>query len=80
MTLSVKDVCERYSVSEGTVLTWIRSGDLRALNVGRKLGGKKPRWRITESALQAFEQLRTPTPPAPKTRRRKRSESVHEFY
>ena len=80
MNLSVKQVCERYSVSEGTVLGWIRSGELRAMNIGRKPGAKKPRWRITESALEAFEQMRTPTPPMSKTRRRKRQADVVEFY
>ena len=80
MTYSVRQITERYSVSEGTVLGWIRSGELRAMNVGRKPGAKKPRWRITESALDAFEQLRTPTPPMPRTRRRKRQTDVVEFY
>ena len=58
-TLSVRDVCERLGVNEHTVLGWIRSGELRAVNVGRRPGGKKPRWRITQEALEAFEQLRT---------------------
>ncbi len=80
MTLSVRAVCERYGVSEHTVLGWIRSGELRAINVGRRLGAKKPRWRITAEALDAFEVLRTPTAPSPRARRRKRSADVIEFY
>jgi excisionase family DNA binding protein len=80
MTLSVRDVCERYSVSEHTVLGWIRSGELRAINVGRRLGAKKPRWRITAEALEAFEILRTPTSPPPRPKRRKRPADVIEFY
>jgi excisionase family DNA binding protein len=78
-TLSVRDVCERYSVSEHTVLGWIRAGELRAVNVGRRPGAKKPRWRVTQSALEAFEQLRTPTPP-PSRKRRQRLADVIEFY
>ena len=31
-TLSVRDVCERYGVSEHTALGWIRSGELRAVH------------------------------------------------
>jgi excisionase family DNA binding protein len=33
--LSVRDVCERFGVTEHTVLSWIRSGLLKAINVGR---------------------------------------------
>jgi excisionase family DNA binding protein len=80
MTLSVKDICERYGVTVHTVLAWIRSGELRAVNVGRRLGAKKPRWRITQEAVEAFEVLRTPTSPKPRTRRRKRPLDVIEFY
>jgi excisionase family DNA binding protein len=80
-TLSVRDLCERYSVSQHTVLSWISSGELRAVNVGRRPGAKKPRWLISPQALEQFEQARTPTPPPPRARRRKRAESgVIEFY
>ena len=79
-TLSVRDVCDRYGVTEHTVLAWIRSGELRAIHVGRKAGAKKPRWRITEQSLLAFEVLRAPTPPQPRGPRRKRPDDVIEFY
>jgi excisionase family DNA binding protein len=80
-THSVRDLCERYGVSEHTVLAWLRSGELRCLNVGRRPGAKKPRWRITQEALEAFEALRTPTPPPPKgKRRKKRATGVIKFY
>jgi excisionase family DNA binding protein len=72
MTLSVSEVCQRYGVGENTVLGWIARGELRALNVGRSRAAKKPRWRITEDALAAFELARTSTPP-PATRRKKRT-------
>jgi hypothetical protein len=72
--------CPRYRVSEHTVLGWIRSGELRAINVGRALGKKKPRWRITPETLEAFELLRMPTPPLPQIRRRKRPADVIEIY
>ena len=78
--LCVKEVCEHYGVGEGTVLGWIRSGQLRALNVGRRLGARKPRWKITREAVEAFELLRTHSPPPPTTRRRKSSPEVIEFY
>ena len=81
MTYSVKQVAERYAVNEATVRTWIRSGELRALSINRKLGAKKVRWRVTQESLTAFELLRSASPPPqPKTRRRKRNDSVIEFY
>jgi len=79
-TFSVKDLCDRFGVSEHTVLAWIAAGELKALHVGRRLGAKKPRWRVTQEALAAFELARTPTPPAPQSRRRKRQGAVIQFY
>lgn len=76
----VKEVAQLRRVSVGTVLGWIASGELRAINVARKLGSKKPRWRITEEALTEFEATRTAIPPAPKARRRRRDPAVVEFY
>ena len=81
MTYTVRDICNRYNVHENTVLGWIHNGELKAINVGRAPGKKKPRWRITDKALAAFEALRTPTPPAPRTRRRrKKSSDAIQFY
>ena len=79
-TLSVRDLCERYGVGEHTVLGWINRGELRAVNVGRRPSAQKPRWRITQEALAAFELARTPTPPPPRMRKRKRALDVIEFY
>jgi hypothetical protein len=79
MVYTVNDIMQRYEVSQHTVLEWIDSGELRAVDVSRKRGGK-PRWRITVQALEAFEQSRTKTPaPPPSPRRRKRQDDVIEF-
>lgn len=81
MTYDVRDICNRYSVNEHTVLAWIHNGELKAVNVGVAPGKKKPRWRITQEALEAFEALRTNAPAAPRTRRSKRSKSgVPKIY
>ncbi len=79
MTFGVKDLCERFAVGEHTILGWIKHGELRAINVSRKQVGR-PKWRITSEALAAFEQLRTPTPAPSRTRRKKQSTNVIEFY
>jgi excisionase family DNA binding protein len=76
----VRDICERYGVTEHTVLGWIRSGELRAVNVGRSPGARKPRWRISQQALTDFEAARTTAPPPPRTRRRQQAAEVIEFY
>lgn len=76
---TVRDLCERYCVGEHTVLAWIRSGELRAIDVSRNRGGK-PRWRVTPEALEAFELIRTPSPPPPRKRRRKQPPDVVEYY
>jgi len=78
---TVKDLCERYGVGEHTILNWIRSGELRGINVGRRPGAKKPRWRVTQEAIASFELLRTHNPPPPRARRRKRStDTTISFY
>lgn len=71
MTYDVKDVADRYNVTQPTVLVWIHNGELEALNVGVEPGKKKPRWRITEKALAAFEKSRTVNPSASTPRRRR---------
>ncbi|AMV23455.1 Helix-turn-helix domain protein [Gemmata sp. SH-PL17] len=78
---TVADLQKRYMVTANTVLGWIRNGDLKAINVGRTAARQKARWRITQAALEAFEQSRTPSPPpAPSPRRRKSPADVIEFY
>jgi excisionase family DNA binding protein len=79
-TLTVQQVAEYLGVGEKSVLAYIAAGHLRAMNVGRKVGGKRPTWRITGEALESFCLIRTATPPVPKTRRRKRQPEVIEFY
>lgn len=80
--MTVKDVAERYDVTPATVLAWIKSGDLQAVNVGRRANAGKPRWRITAAALEAFEAARTAAAAPVATRRIKdrRRTNVIEFY
>lgn len=84
MTYSVKDICQRFGVTETTVRTWIHSGELRALNCGRSLAKRKPRWRVTQEALDKFERLRSTMPqqpPAPRPRQQSAAASgIIQFY
>ncbi len=70
MTYSVKQIQERYRVGEHTVLGWIHSGLMRAINISR-VGSSRPKWRIKEEDLEAFELSRMHLPPQPKGRRKK---------
>jgi excisionase family DNA binding protein len=52
---TVKQIAEEWQVSEGSVLGWIHSGQLRAVNVG----DRRKSWRVSPEALQSFEHDRT---------------------
>ena len=77
---TVPQVAHREVVDRDTVVGWIKSGALRAINVGR--GRQKPRYRIPPEALEEFERSRTIGTPPPKTKRRwkKRDPEVIEFF
>ena len=82
--LTVADLCDKVGVTEHTVLTWIRSGELPAVNVGRRPGAGKPRWRVSPEALAQFVQTRgtggaTATPPKPR-RAKPTDREVIAFY
>jgi transposase len=69
MTYDVNDIMRRYNVTQHTVLGWIASGELKAINVGTVPGKRKPRWRITEAAIAEFEAQRATTPTKPRQRK-----------
>jgi excisionase family DNA binding protein len=54
--LSVKDVAGLLKVGEAAVRTWIKHGDLRAIDVGRE-------WRIAPRDLESFLQRHANRPP-----------------
>jgi hypothetical protein len=69
-------------VSADKVLGWIYSGELRAVNVAARRGGR-PRWRIDVADLALFEQAReaVPEPAAARTpRRRGQAAGVIEYF
>jgi excisionase family DNA binding protein len=65
---TVPEVAQRLRVGEDKVRGWIRRGLLKAINTAC-IG--KPRWVITQEALQEFESGRVGGDP-PKPPRRKR--------
>lgn len=77
---TVPQLADEYGVTQHTVLGWIRSGELAAVNVARKSGGR-PQWRISREAIERFEAGRTATPkPAATKTRRQKSPEVIEFF
>lgn len=80
--LSLPQVARMLGVADGKVLAWIKSGELRAINLSR-LRGQRPRYAIDIADLERFEQSRTIVPEtAPPTRRvrRKATAGVKEFF
>lgn len=77
--LTVADVAKRFRVSPDKVRTWIRRGDLPAINTADRRCAR-PRFVVTPESLAAFERRRqAATPNAPKPKRRKRTALV-DYY
>ena len=74
------EIARRWGVSADKVLGWIRSGELRAMNVASKLTSR-PRYLVDLADLAAFEERRAVIPPPPRVQqRRRRAEGVIEFF
>ncbi len=77
--LTPPDLARRWGVSPDKIRAWIESGELRAINLAARLGGR-PRWRIDPAAVAEFEERRraTSTPRTP--RRRRKDTEVIDFF
>jgi hypothetical protein len=74
------ELARRYGVSPEKIITWIRSGELHAVDLATKLGGR-PRYAISEEDIVAFEGRRAVVPPAPVIRRKRQHASgVINFF
>jgi excisionase family DNA binding protein len=61
--MTVKELADHLKVAEATVRQWIRSRELRAIEIGKG-------WRISQTDFQAFLRLKETAPrpaPLPKT-------------
>jgi excisionase family DNA binding protein len=77
--LKPPQVGELLAVGHDKVLTWIHSGELRAVDVAAKRGGR-PRWRVWRSDLEDFLARRAATPAPKRRRRRKQPDHVTKYY
>lgn len=75
---TVAEVMARCRVGQAKVHGWIRSGELKAVNVASRLGAR-PQWVIPAEALEEFLNRRS-SAPAPKPARRKRKAAGVDFY
>jgi hypothetical protein len=73
------DLARRFRVSEDRIRTWIKSGELRALNTSARLCGR-PRFIVTPEALAEFERRRGVSPPKPRRRRRQKRTEFIDFF
>ena len=65
------ELAKRWHVKLANIYSWIRSGELNALNMST--GEERPRWRLTEADVSDFERRRRTTAHAVSNRRRTRS-------
>jgi hypothetical protein len=74
-------LARRWAVSASKILSWIHSGQLRALNVATSLGGR-PRYRISEGDIADFERRRVAVPEgvARRPNRQRRDPDIIRFF
>ena len=72
------ELAKLWGVNANKVLGFVRTGELRAVNVAASTLGRA-RWRISPSDLAVFEQRRQATAP-PKSRPRRKAVGVIEFF
>lgn len=80
--LTPAEVADQYGCDVNKVLRWISNGELRAINIAQRLGGR-PRWRIDVDDLKAFEARRSSTanttPDVPRRKRPARPAGFVEY-
>jgi hypothetical protein len=79
--LTPPNVAKMLGVNTGKVLSWIRTGQLKAANVTKKPGGR-PKYRILPADLEVFLARLQPTPAPVRTPQRKRKlpPGMIDFY
>jgi hypothetical protein len=72
-------LAKRYGVAPEKILAWIRAGELVAINIAARLGGR-PRYVISANAVEAFELARSSQRPAKNIPKKIKMPSVIEFF
>jgi len=74
-------LAKRWGIDPGKVLTWIRAGELRAIDASSQQGGR-PRYLIDERDIETFEERRAvaSSPTAARRHQRRQAAGVIEFF
>ncbi len=79
--LTPPQLAKQWGVSADKITGFVKSGELKAIDVSTNRESVRPRYLIDRADIEAFEASRAVVPPAPKTkRRRKRDTTVKEFF
>ncbi len=77
--VSPNELARRLAVKPQKVLAWIARGELHAVNLADRTGGR-PRWKILPEALAEFFASRQSTPTtAPRRRKRRLPKPTREY-
>jgi hypothetical protein len=71
------ELAARYGVKPAKIISAIRRGELRALDLAER-GSSRPRFRISPEAIADFERRRSAAP-LPRPIRRRRPAAIKEF-
>jgi hypothetical protein len=77
--ISPPALAAQWGIDVGKVITWIKNGELRAINAATDRNGRA-RYLIDTADIAVFEASRTVTPPPPRVRRRRADPAVHQFF
>jgi hypothetical protein len=75
--LTPPEVAKIWRVRRETVLGWIKSGELKAINIAEPC--RRPRYRVDPMDLTAFKERRSVSPRQPMPKRNGRTDVI-EFY
>ncbi len=75
--LTPPQLAVRWGVHPDKVLHLINTGELKAINLAMAANGR-PRWKITQDAIERFENARSNRPQEKKPRRRRRQAASSE--
>jgi hypothetical protein len=75
--LTPPELAQRYRCKASKIVGWIRSGELRALDLATR-GSRRPRYRISPEAIAEFERRRSAAP-LPRPIRHRRPPTIKSF-
>lgn len=73
-------LARRLAVKPEKVRAWILRGELEAVDVSDRAGLGRPRWRISQQAIEKFLARRSAQPPPKPVRRRRRDDDEVDYF